>query len=570
MHVAKVLSRAKGKTYVSYLLRRTYREGGKVKHQTLGNLSHLPGRVIEMVREALRGVVFVAAATALSIVRSLPHGHVEAVLGLIRRLGLDRIVGSVPTRERNLVLAMVAQRILEPSSKLAATRLFRTTTLGSELSVEGATEDELYRAMDWLLARQKRIENRLAARHLEEGCLVLYDLTSSTYYGRKCSLARLGRNKDGKKNTPCIAYGLLTDAAGRPIAIEAYPGNTADSVTLMEQIRKLQNRFHLERVVIVGDRGIVTDAEIEKLKVIPDVGWISALRSPAIRKLRDSGHLQMSLFDIQNVAEITSPDYPGERLVACFNPLLREERRRKREDLLNATESGLERLSREVARRSRKLLTKAEIGLKAGRVLYRFKMGKHFLLIIEDGRFQWRRRTDSIKRESLLDGIYVLRTSEPLKKLSACETVISYKRLTHVERAFRSLKSIDLLVRPIHHRLNDRVRAHLLICMLAYYVEWHMRKALAPLLYDDEDVDHLERLADPVAPARLSPHAAAKKASGRANNGTPLHSFRTLLAEVKTRCRNTCLIKTDPKETEITLLTEPTSLQSKVFQLLDL
>jgi len=550
------------------LLRHAWREAGKIRKRTLANLSHWPEDRVECLKRVLRGETLVSPQDVFAVESSVPHGHVEAVLGTIRKLGLDSLISSKPSRERELVVAMVAERLIAPCSKLATTRLWNDSTLAEELSVEDADVDELYRALDWLLGRQRRIEAKLAARHLEDGAVVLYDTSTSYYEGRTCSLARFGHDRDGKK-LPVILYGLLTDQAGRPVAVEVYPGNTGDPATVGDQVEKLRERFSLNRVVIVGDRGMLTQAQIEKLKQHPGLGWISSLRSPAIRSLVESGHLQRSLFDETDLAEIRAPEFPGERLIACFNPLLAAERRRKREELLQATEKALGRLEAEVKRRTKTPLGKAEIGVKAGRVLGHFKMGKHFTLTIGEGVFTWARREESIRREADLDGIYVVRTSEPDERLSAPDAVRTYKSLALVERAFRCLKGVDLLVRPIFHRTEDHVRAHVFLCMLAYYVEWHMREAWAPLLFQDEELSQQRKQRDPVAPAQPSPSARRKKATRRSSEGLPLHSFKTLLAELAKRCRNTCRVKTDPAS-RFTMVTDPNPLQARALQLLGL
>jgi len=548
------------------LLRESWREDGKIKKRTLANLSDWPEQKIENLRRVLRGDDLVDAKDAFRITSSRPHGHVEAVLGTMRRLDLPALIATKPCRERELVLAMVAERLIRPCSKLATTRLWHTTTLAEELGVQDAQVDELYSALDWLLARQARVEKKLAARHLKDGALVLYDASTSYYEGKTCPLAHFGHDRDGK-SLPVILYGLLTDQAGRPIAVEVYPGNTSDPKTVAEQVDKLKERFGLSQVVLVGDRGMLTSAQINKLKEHSGLGWISCLRSGAIRSLIDKGYLQRSLFDEKNLAEIHSPDFPGERLIACLNPFLADERRTKREDLLQATEKHLERLSREVRRRTKTPLGKAEIGLKAGRILGRYKMGKHFQLTIEDGHFAWARRDAAIARETALDGIYIIRTSQPEAELSAADAVRKYKSLATVERAFRCLKGVDLLVRPIHHRTEDHVRAHVFLCMLAYYVEWHMRQALAPLLFHDEDLDRDRAQRDPVAPARPSESVRRKKSSRVGDDGLPLHSFQTLLADLATRCRNTAHLKADSTHT-LQLVTELSPLQARAHQLL--
>jgi transposase len=555
----------KGKTYVTHLLRRSIRNGKTVTHETLGNLSHLPEPVIELIQRSLKGETFVPASEAFRTLGTRPHGHVEAILRMIRRLGLDSLIASGPSRPRDLVLAMIAERLLFPCSKLATTRHWQATTLAEELHVEDADEDELYAAMDWLLGRQKAIETKLAKRHLADGGLVLYDVSSSYYEGEKCPLARYGHDRDGKTGRPIIVYGVLTDADGRPVAVQVYPGDTGDPTTVPDQVAKLSRRFGLSRIVPVGDRGMLTQTQIKH----PGLGWISALRSPAIRDLLADGHLNRSLFDAVNLAEIASPDFPGERLIACYNPLLAEKRRQKREALLVATEAKLTKLSRAVSRRTKAPLSAAEIGVKAGRVIGRHKMAKHIQLTICDGIFTWKRNEESIQREGLLDGIYVIRTSESAERLSAAESVRSYKRLAQVEQAFRCLKGIDLLVRPIHHRLDPRVRAHVLICVLAYYVEWHLRRAWRPLLFEDEELDHDRAVRDPVAPAKPSDSARRKKTTHRTAGGLPVHSFRTLLAHLGTRSRGTYQVVSDPSGATFARVSELDAVQEEALRLLE-
>ena len=567
VHVATTSRTYKGKLYQSHLLRRTFRVGSQVHHETLGNISHLPPDLIDLIRRSLAGEKFLPASQAFLVERNLPHGHVQAVLGVMHRLGLDTLLASKPSRQRDLVLAMIAERLLHPCSKLATTRLWHTTTLAEELHVAEATEDDLYQAMDWLLARQAHLEKKLAQRHLHDGSLVLYDVSSSYYEGHTCPLARLGHNRDGKKGLPIIVYGLLTDSEGRPVAVDVYPGNTGDPTTVPDQVEKLRQRFGLSRVVLVGDRGMLTEAQIGKLKQHPGLGWISALRGPAIRELVESGSLQLSLFDEMNLAEIHSPAYPGERLVACFNPLLADERRRKRGELIEATEKDLGKIAAQVKRRTRTPLGEAEIALKAGRVLNRYKVAKHFVLTIADGVFGWSRREESIRRESQLDGVYVVRTSEPKRRCSAPDAVRRYKSLAQVERAFRSLKGMELRIRPIHHHTEDHVRAHILLCMLAFYVEWHMRRDLAPLLFQDEELSQNRTRRDPVAPAECSASAQAKKMDRVTADGFPVHSFGTLLRELATRCRNTCRIPAESSGATFQQLTVPTPLQARAFQL---
>jgi transposase len=550
------------------LLREGWREGKKTCKRTIANLTNWPEEKIQALRLLLGGEPMVSARDAFVVERTVPHGHVEAVLGTIKSLGLDSIIFSKRCRQRDLVVAMIAERLIHPCSKLATTRFWHTTTLAEQLSVADADEDDLYEAMDWLLARQSRIEKKLAARHLLEGSLVLYDVTSSYYEGRTCPLARFGHNRDSKKGKLIIVYGLLTDEAGRPVAVEVYPGNTADPTTVPDQVEKLRKYFGLGRVVLVGDRGMLTQTQIDKLKDYPGLGWISALRSHGIRKLVNSGIVQMSLFDEKNLAEIHSPEFSDERLVACYNPILAEQRQQKREKLLSATEKGLEKIAKEVARRTKTPLDKVEIGKKVGKAINRYKVGKHFAVTIEDGAFSFFRKEESIRRESALDGIYVIRTSESAECISAEDTVRSYKRLEQVESAIRCMKGIDLLVRPIRHRTEDHVRAHIFLCMLAYYVEYHMRKALAPLLFDDEELDERRKRRDPVKPAKPSDSAKRKKTVRLTPDGLEVHSFQTLLAELATLSRNRCRVKSDPVGPTFYELTEPTPLQKRAFELL--
>jgi transposase len=556
-------------TYTSYYLRRSFRADGKVKHETLGNLSDLPLPVIDLIRRSLRGETFVPAEEVFRNVRSRPQGHVQAILTMIRRLGLDATIAAQPSRQRDLVTALIAERLLFPCSKLATTRHWHDTTLAEELHVQDATDDELYAAMDWLLGRQKTIEAKLAKRHLTEGGLVLYDVSSSYYEGEKCPLARRGHDRDGKTGRPILVYGVLGDALGRPVAVQVYPGDTGDPATVPDQVAKLSRQFGLSRIVLVGDRGMLTQTQINTLKEHPGLGWISALRSEAIRGLLADGHLNRSLFDEVNLAEIESPDFPGERLFACYNPLLAEKRARKREALLAATEEKLTKLARGVSRRTKAKLSAAEIGVKAGRVIGRHKMAKHLRLTISDGFFTWERDDESIRREELLDGIYVIRTSEPAERLPAADGVRDYKRLSQVEQAFRCLKGIDLLVRPIHHRLEGRVRAHFLICVLAYYVEWHLRRAWRPLLFEDEELDGARAVRDPVAAATPSASARRKKTKHQTSGGLPVHSFRTLLAHLGTRSRETYQVASDPSGATFTRLTELDPVQEEALRLLE-
>ncbi len=550
------------------LLREGWREGKKTVKRTLANLSDWPQAQIESLRRVLRGETLVSPQDLLTTTHTSPHGHVEAILAMLRQLDLPAVIASKRCRERDLVVAMIIQRLIDPCSKLATTRAWHSTTLAEELGVADATEDELYGAMDWLWARQERIEKKLAARHLREGGLVLYDVTSSSYEGRTCPLAHFGQNRDGDKQLPIIVYGVMTDGEGRPLAVEVYPGNTGDPTTVSDQVEKLRQRFALERVVLVGDRGMLTLPQIAKLREHPGMGWITALTSGAIRTLVEKGALQLSLLDQKNLAEITSPDYPGERLVVCHNPLLEEERARKRQALLEATEKSLTKIAKEVARRKKKLLTAAEMGLKVGKVLGRYKVGKHFDYRIGEGSFTWSRRQEAIDQEAQLDGIYVLRTSEPVERLSTEDTVRSYKSLAEVERAFRCLKGLDLLVRPIRHRTEDRVPAHIFLCLLAYYVEWHLRRAWAPLLFEDEQRREERKRRDPILPAQPSDSAKAKKCSQQTAEGLPVQSFPTLLAQLASRARVTYQLQSGDAQVTCQQVPTPTPLQARAYELI--
>lgn len=552
------------------LLREGWREGSKVCKRTVANLSDWPAAKIAALRRVLRDEPLVAPTEAFAIERSLPHGHVEAVLTMMQRLGIDHLLGARRSRERDLVVAMIAARLVAPCSKLATTRAWQATTLAGTLGVADADEDELYAALDWLGTRQARIETKLAARHLDEGAQVLYDVSSSYFEGHSCPLVCFGHSRDGKRGRPIVVYGVLSDADGRPVSVDVYPGNTGDPSTVADQANKLKDRFGLERVVLVGDRGMLTQTQIEALAERPGIGWISALRTEKVRALADAGPLQLSLFDERNLAEVRSPAFPGERLIACFNPLLAEQRRAKREALLATTEAALARICAEVARRTRTPLTAAEIGKKVGRVINRHKMAKHFDTDIADGHFHYKRAEARIAKEAALDGIYVIRTSEPAERLSAEQTVRSYKNLAQVERVFRTLKSLDLRVRPIHHRNEPRVRAHIFLCLLAYYVEWHLRRAWANLLFDDETLAAARAERDPVAPAEPSTAARKKKAQRSTDDGLPLHSFTTLMAELATRCRHHCRLRSDPDNPAIVQDTEATALQARALKLVQM
>jgi hypothetical protein len=562
MHVAIVPSRQPSGLYRSVLVRQSYREDGKVKHRTLANLSKLPPVAIEAVRAVLRGEPVGPLERSFDIERSVPHGNVLAVLGELRALGLDRMLAARPRRERELALAMIVGRIIRPSSKLALARDLASTSLAALLRLEDAGEDELYAAMDWLLTQQPKVEAALAERHLAHGGLVLYDLTSAYLEGSHCPLAKRGYSRDGKRGLPQIEFGLITDAEGRPVAVDVFEGNVADPMTVAAQVDKVRARFGVSEVVFVGDRGMLTSARIETLKGT-GVGWISALRSDQIAGLVKGGHLQLGLFDERDLAEISSPAFPGERLVVCRNPALATERARKREELLAATERELDRIVAAV--RAGRLRSEAAIGERVGRTIGRYKVGKHFGREIAEGVFRYWRDTGRIAAEAALDGLYVIRSNVPAERLTEHQLVRSYKLLARVEQAFRSLKSVDLAVRPIRHRLAGRVRAHVFICMLAYYVRWHLERAWAPLLFRDEEPPLSD---DPVAPARRSAGALAKAHTQRRADGGPVYDFRGLLDELGTLTRNT--IRVPASDATFTKLAQPTALQREALRLIGL
>ncbi len=561
MHVVTNRRQGRHREYVTHLLRRSYREGGKVKNETLANLSHLPDELVELIRGALRGQRYLPADQAFEIERSLPAGHVWAALLMARRLELGRLLDRQPSRERDVCLAMICQRALAPASKLATVRLLDQSTLASELGVAGADEDELYRALDWLGARQARIEERLARRHLRDGELVLYDVSSSYFEGRCCPLAQLGYSRDGRRGTPQIIYGLLCDKPGRPVCVEVFSGELHDDKTLPSQVTKLKTRFGLETVVVVADRGMVTKANLELLRATEGAGWITALKAPQIKKLVREGALQLSLFDQHNLAEISAPDdYPGERLVVCRNPLVASERARKRDDLLAATERGLREIKARVEQGT--LRGAADIGLAVGPAAKRYRMRKHFQLEITATSFSFAQKTDQIAAEAALDGIYVSRTSLTADKLPTAEAVRSYKQLEQVERAFKTFKGPELEIRPIHHHLDQRVRAHVFLCMLAYYLTWHLRQAWAPLLFKDEQPPVQ---ADPVAKAQRSPTAQRKASNKHTADGERCHSYKSLLDELATLTRNT--IRLPATSATFDKLAQPTKLQARALDL---
>jgi transposase len=565
------------------LLRESYRDGKSIRKRTLLNLSNWPAEDVEGLRGVLKGgVVIPAGQEALTVERSLPHGHVAAVLGTARAIGLDRLLGPKtgrePNRENNrpgdLVMAMIVSRIIAPTSKLATAKALDPATAASSLGVElglgEVDEDELYAALDWLHERQSAVETALAKRHLNGGTLVLYDVSSSYVEGRCCPLAKRGYNRDGKKGKAQIVYGLLCAADGCPVAIEVFEGNTGDPNTVADQVAKLKKRFALDHVVLVGDRGMITQARIDADLRPAGLDWITALRAPALQDLVAGRHLQMSLFDERDMAAVTSPDFPGERLIVCRNPDLSRERARKREDLLAATERDLAKVAAATTRKTKPLRGAAEIGLAIGAVLDKHKMAKHFELTITDAHLAYRRKTQQIAEEAALDGLYAVRTSLPAQTIDDAATVRAYKSLSMVERAFRCLKTVDLQVRPIRHWLEDRVRAHVFLCMLAYYVEWNLRAKLAPMLYDDDEKQLAEALRDsPVAKAQRSPSALEKSATGRTADGVPVHSFQSLLADLATLARTTIITAIAP-DRPFTVLTRPTPIQQKAFDLLNI
>ena len=569
-HVVTTKRNYNGKVYRTHLLRRSYREDGKVKNETLGNLSHLPDAVIDLVRRSLKGETLVSAEASFAIIGSRSHGQVEAVQLAMQRLGLASLLASKPCPERDLVQAMVASRILCPATKLATTRQWHTSTLAQEFGVAHATEDDLYAAMDWLLAGQDRIQKKLAARHLQEDSLVLYDLSSSYFEGSHCPLAKLGYSRDGKRGTLQVNYGLLTDARGCPVAISVHPGNTADSTTFLPEVQRLREQFGIKRMVMVGDRGMISQKAIDAMGAMSpdaDLAWVTALRSASIRTLVEQGHLQMGLFDERKLLEINSPDFPGERLIACRNPELARLRVHTRDALLLATQNNLQQVQARVE--AGKLAGRDKIGVAAGKVVNQYKVAKHFELVITDATFGFARNEDSIRAQAALDGLYIIRTSVPVDRMDAPTCVRTYKSLAQVELAFLSMKMMDLKVRPIHHHLEGRVRAHIFLCMLAYYVEWHMREAWRELMFADED-QAAKLVRDPVAPAKRSGAAIKKVRSRTLQNSSPVHSWHTLMAELATVVRNTCRTPggaTDAPSLEI--ITTPNPTQKRALDLIN-
>jgi transposase len=563
MHVHIVPNRGAAPTA---LLRESYREGGKVKKRTLANLSDLPMDQIEAIRAVLRGDALAPAGQAFEIARSQAHGHVQAVMGAIKRLGLVSVVASQPCRERDLVVAMVAARVLAPRTKLATVRWWGNTTLAEAAGTLDAGEDDLYAAMDWLLQRQDRIQKKLADRHLQRAGLALYDLSSSYYEGASRPLAKRGYSRDGKKGTLQVNYGLLTDPRGCPVAVSVYEGNVADPLTLGPEIERLKGAYAIETFVMVADRGMISQKAVGDLKAENGVEWITALKSVSVRALVEQGQLQLDLFDERNLFELTSPEYDGERLIACRNPALAKLRAHKRQDMLAATEASLAPIKARVE--AGRLTGQDKIALAVGKIVNRYKMAKHLVLEITDDAFAYHRDEAKIAAEAALDGVYIIRTSLASERLSAPDCVRSYKSLARVERAFKTLKSVDLQIRPIHHRLADRVRAHLFLCMLSYYVEWHMRQAWAPLMFADEDQD-AKLTRDPVAPAQRSPAALRKVQTRRLDDGSPAHSFSTLLAELASITKNTCRAAAGQAAPTFQVLATPNPKQIQALELID-
>ncbi|MBK7000965.1 MAG: IS1634 family transposase [Rhodoferax sp.] len=563
MHINIIPNRGSPPTV---LLRESYREGGKVHKRTLANLSALSPEQVQMIRVTLRGDVVQPVNQTFEVIASPAHGHVQAVCLAMQRLDFASMLAAKPCRERDLVLAMVASRIISPATKLATTRLWRTNTLAQEFGVSDANEDDLYAAMDWLLAGQDRIQKKLAARHLKEDCLVLYDLSSSYFEGSHCPLAKLGYSRDGKRGTLQVNYGLLTDDRGCPVAISVHDGNTSDSTTFIPQVTRLREKFGLKRIVMVGDRGMISQKAIDEMSKDSDLAWITALRSASIRALVEQGRVQMGLFDERNLLEISSPDFPGERLIVCRNPELAKLRVHTRNDLLLATEKELVKIQARVE--SSKLVGKDKIGVATGKVVNRYKVAKHFELTITDAAFTFARLECNIAAEAALDGLYIIRTSVQAQRMDAPSCVRTYKSLAQVERAFRSIKTMDLKVRPIHHHLENRVRAHIFLCMLAYYVEWHMRQVWRELMFCDED-QAAKLTRDPVAPAKRSDSALKKVQTHTLEDGTPTHSFQTLMTELQGIVRNTCRTLGSAADTPtFEILTTPNSKQKRALELI--
>lgn len=564
------------------LLRSGTRQGRKTIKTTHANLTHWPPLVVQALRQAVEGKTLVDIEDVFHITQSTPHGHVQAILGIMRKLGVDRLISSTPSRERNLAMGLIAQRLIDPMSKSAIGRCWSDSkdvaiekqrgaesTLAEELGIADVRPEEVYQAMDWILKRKPRIEKRLADRHLAEGHRALYDVSSSSYYGRVCALAKRGYNRDGEK-LASIVYGLLTDEQGRPVAIDVYAGNTNDAKTVPDQLDKIRRGFGLRRIVLVGDRGMLTRTTLDQVAAYPELGYLSALNSAGIRALIQEGTIATSLFDHRNLAEIASDEFPGERLVVCLNPLLRDDRRRTRQELLEATRKALDKLVTRTARRTRKRMTDREIGEAVGRGINKFKMRKHIRWTTQAGRFKYEQDEASIRSEEQLDGLYVIRTREPRAELSAPDAVRAYKGLMQVEQAFRCLKSMDIRIRPIRHWTEDRVRAHIFLCMLSYYVEWHMRKALSTVLFQDDELDEARWTRDPVAKAEPSPSVKNKKCSQKNAQGWPVCSFGEVVKNLGKINRNQCVFGEGKSAAQAIRHTEPNEYQRHIFELLGL
>lgn len=554
------------KSRPSYLLRDAKRVGKKIVKRTIANLSKLPDEAIEALRLILKGVPLCDASKAFVVKSTLPCGHVHAIHTAMKRLRLAELISAKPCKERDIILALITQRLIEPCSKLQSVKQLHDTTVGAEFGLSpDMDENAIYGAMDWLIKRQAHIEKKLAAKHLSNGAMAFYDLSSSSYHGTHCELAKRGYNRDGLK-LPAVEYGLLTDQEGRPISVQVYAGNTADPNTVPDQVQKLQKSFGLERVVFVGDRGMLTGARIKEIRENGRLGWISCLRSGDVDKLlTDADPSGAPLFSQENLAEISHPDFPGERLIACFNPLLKEDRTRTRNELLMATENLLSKLQMAAARRKRSPWSDAELGEKIGLRIGQHKMAKHFVIEVGGGNFTFHRNEDSIRREERLDGVYVIRTSESAERLPAADAVRAYKALGNVEKSFRTFKGVDILVRPIRHWVSDRVRTHIFLCMLTYYVEWHMRRALSPLLYVEDDLPGARAVRNPVMKAEATTEAMRKKRTKRSTTGFDLQNWRGILAALSTQCSTTV----EANKIPFTMDTEPNAYQKEVFRLLN-
>lgn len=571
MYVSTTIRKRNGKAYKNHLIRSSYRENGKVKHKTICNISHLPADLIESIRKRLK-IGKPLEANGFSITRSLPHGHVKALLQLIKNIGLDQVIAAKPSPERNIILALIIQRIINPCSKLASFKEFQkataTTSIGQELNLEAVSKDDVYSALDWLFSSQERIEKKLAHKHLDQGTIVLYDISGSYYTGKESELVQYGYNRDSKKGHPQIVYGLLCNKQGCPVGIEVFPGNTADCATLSEQIEKVREQYGISQVVWVGDRGMITSKTInEELKDSEGLEWITALRTQQVKKLVNQGAIQRSIFDKEYLAEIDSSDYPGERLIVCKNPFLAEERQRKRQELLNATCKELDKVVKATNRKTKPLRGKDNIGVEVGAVINNHNMSKHISYTIEEDTFSYEIDEKSVAEEETLDGLYVIRTSLPKEDFSATQAVETYKELSNVEWAFRTLKTTRLELRPIYHWTEERIKSHVFLCMLCYYVEWHLQQRLQPILYaDDKKEEGSEKRASPVAPSQKSDAALKKAATHSTEEGFVVHNMKTALDFLGTICKNE--IQYENHEEQLYVTTEPTPYQKKILELI--